>query len=204
MTHLPTVYTIQASDATQYTSKLQEILQNLKTEDRIEGFTTLGADVDLSSLTDKVQDQDLILLLLTTQLESRKEQIENGLKTLRTKQPGIRVVEIIVDHVPYENAFITFPADLRPVREREDMHAVWSGIEQSLKDMFPVRKTPEPAPKPAPAIDWPKYLKIAGILIALILAFFLVRGLLDRDDRGYQDQADPPKAKSQYEEDSRY
>lgn len=180
MTQFPSVTTIQASDAPQHTAKLQEILQDLKAENRIESIATLGAEGDLSSVTRTVREGDLILVMLTHQLDSRRRQIESELKALRADQPGVRIGEIIVDNVPYENEFITFPADLRHIRDREDMDAVWSGIEQSLKDMFPAKK----APKPTPSTDWPKHLKIAGIVLGVVLAFFIFKGLMNEDTGG--------------------
>lgn len=179
MAQLPAIYTIQASDAPQHTGKLQEILQNLKTENRIGSFTSVKPDEDLSSVTDIIQEEDLILVVLTNQLDSQREQIETELKALQAARSGVRIGEIIVDNVPYENEFITFPADLRNIRDREDKDTVWSNIDQSLKDMFPAEKKPEPVPP----MDWPKYLKISGIIIGVILGFFLLRSLFV-DDNG--------------------
>lgn len=167
MKRLPAIYTIRASDAPQHTGRLQEILQKLKTENRIANFTTLGVDDDLSSLTGKTGDEDLILVLLTSQLEPQKEQIENRLKALKANRPGLKVAEIIVDNLVYENEFITFPADLKPVRDREDMDAVWSGIGQSLKDMFPPAEDGEPFP-------WKKYVKYAALILLVAVLIWVI------------------------------
>lgn len=139
MSPLPSIYLIRASDASPYIDKLRIILQNLKIENRIKGFTRVDADGDLSFLRENIKEEDLILIVLTDKLESQKERIENFVKPLKT-----RVAEIIIDNVVYDNDFITFPADLRPICNRDDKEAVWSGIEQNLKDMLPVTKHREP------------------------------------------------------------
>lgn len=179
MAELPSIYVIQASDASQHTGKLQEILQGLKAENRIESITTLGAEGDLSSVTGTVREGDLILVVLTHQLDTLRGRIETELKALKAERPEIRVGEIIVDNVPYENEFITFPADLRHIRDREDMDVVWSGIEQSLKDMFPAMEAPEPTPSMVP-----KYLKMAGVVLGVVLAFFIFKGLMFQNPGG--------------------
>lgn len=140
MPQLPTIYAIQASDAPQHIGKLQEILQNLQAEKRIGSFKTLGVEDDLSAIKKNIQDEDLILIILTRQLESQKEQIINSFNDIKTSG-GVRIGEIIVDNVPYENEFITFPADLRPIRNREDMDAVWGSIEENLSNIFPVHES---------------------------------------------------------------
>lgn len=138
MSQLPIIYTIQASDAPQHTGRLKEILQNMETENRISSFNVLRPDDDLSSITENLEEEDLILIVLTRQLEEQKEQIEKRFKTLNTVNP--RVAEIIVDNVVYDNEFITFPADLRPIRDREDMDGAWNGIKQNLMELFPARE----------------------------------------------------------------
>ena len=136
MASQPTVYMIQARDAFQHSGKLLEILQNLETENRISGFTALGPDDDLSSVSDTLKKEDMVLILLTSELEGKREQIKKRVSALKSDQPGLRVAEILVDNVFYDNEFVTFPDDLRPIREREDMDSVWGGIEKSLKNMF--------------------------------------------------------------------
>lgn len=138
---LPSVTIIRASDASRYTDKLQLILQNLRMENRIRDFSIVDANDDLSLLNYNIDEQDLILIVLTNQLESQKKQIEDIVKPLQAK-----VAEIIVDNVVYDNNFITFPSDLRPIYDRDDKKAVWGDIEQSLKDMFPAKKSYEPGP----------------------------------------------------------
>ena len=180
MTTLPAIYTILTSDAPQHTGRLREILQNLETEHRIRGFTVLGVDDNLSSITENIGEEDLILIVLTRQLEALKKKIENKFKALKTRQSGTRVAEILVDNVVYDNEFITFPTDLRPIRNREDMDDAWSSIEKSMKDMFPAKE--KEWSEPAPPKDWFNYLKIGKgigkIVITFIVLVFAMFGVL--------------------------
>ena len=145
MARLPTIYTVWAPDAIQPAATLQQILQKLKTEARVADFMKLEIeDTQLSSM-ENLEDGDLILILLTYQLES--EQTENKISAFKTNRPGVNVAEIVIDNIPYEIGFITFPTDLRPIRERADINAAWSSIEQSLKDMFPIKEIHQPEPE---------------------------------------------------------
>lgn len=176
---LPVIYIIQASDAPQHTGRLKQILQDFKVDKRIDHFEILGADDDLAFLYDKMKKDDLILIVLSDQLEENKEQIRKRCKNLKSGKPGIRIAEILVDNVAYDNEFITLPTDLKPIRTREDMDSVWSGIDGSLGKLFPVKETEKESNGPDPSGDWWKYLKIAGIVIGLVLVFFIIRGLVN-------------------------
>ena len=170
MATLPEIYTIQAFDAPQHTDRLREILQELKTENRISGFTTLGADDDLSSISDTLKKDDMILILLTNELEEKREQVKKSVKMLISNQPGLRVAEILVDNVIYDNDFITFPDDLRPIRNREDMDEAWNNIARSLRDMFPVKKKRKKKPFPL----WIVFVVLGVLLFGGILTFILL------------------------------
>ncbi len=148
MSKRPVIYILQANDASHHAVNLQEILLDLKKENRIEDYKFPDIDEELSLLKDQVMKEDLILILLTNELESRREQIENELRAFGANKPGIRIAEIVIDHVPYDNAFITFPVDLVPIGGREDMKEVWTGIEQNLKNMFPATKKQEHRDQP--------------------------------------------------------
>lgn len=174
MTPLPTIYTIHASDAPQHTRKLHEILQKLKAENRISDFIVLNIDNDLSPL-DTIEDDDLTLTLLTSELEPRKEEIQSRLRALKVTRPNVKIAEIIVDKVTYDNEFITFPTDLKPIRDREDMDVVWSNIEQSLKDIFPISIIEH---KTDPPTDWKKYVKYGIAVLVLGLLIWLVPKIL--------------------------
>ena len=178
MAPLPKIHLIHASDAPRHLEKINEIFQNLKAENRIGDFHYLNIVNDLSTLNEKSGDHDLMLVLLSNRLEPQREQLISKLNQLQNIQPGIRIAEILVDNLRYDNRFITLPTDLIPIRNRKDMDAAWNNIEQNLKDMFPVEKREKPVPLNP---NWSKYLKIAGLLIVLIVAFFLFRRLF-RDD----------------------
>ncbi|CAN5332930.1 hypothetical protein BH23BAC1_BH23BAC1_17920 [soil metagenome] len=189
MTQLSTVYIIHASDAPQHLGKLKEILFKLKTENRIGSINSLDEDYDFSAINEKIKDGDLVITLLTDQLEPQKLRIENRLGALKIKRPEIKVAEIIVDNLTYDNDYITFPSDLKPIRSREDMDSVWSGIEKSLKDMFPSKTITEPRP----VTNWPKYLKIAGIFLLVMGVSFALYHLFESGSNGSRDrQIDPP------------
>ena len=187
MASLPEIVVIQASDAPQHAAHLRKILQKLKTENRIRGFTALDPDDDLSSVSDSLEKDDMILILLTRELEGKREQIENRVKALKTGQPGIRIAEILVDHLPYDKEFITFPTDLRPIRDREDMDGAWSNIGESLRDIFSVHhesdddkhKENKPAKESKQTGNWSNSLKIFGIIIGLGLAIFVIGEMMN-------------------------
>ena len=148
MQSLPKIYTIQASDAPQHTDRLRKILQGMKTEKRIRGHTVFNLDDDLSTLSHLVREQDMILLPLTNQIEPKRDEIGKKIRELISGKPGLRVAEVLVDNMVYDNDFITFPADLRPIRNREDMDSAWDGIAKSLKNMFPQKEVIESKPFP--------------------------------------------------------
>lgn len=173
MAPLPTIYLIHAADAPQHLAKLIDILKVLKAERRIGDFFTSEGHADLASFAEQVKNEDLILTLLTHDLEHKKTKIESILRQkARTEEK--RIVEIIVDNIPYENEFITLPTDLKPIRNRGDMDAVWNNIGEKLKLMFQVQQT-SPEPKQA---DWRKHLKvIGGAAIFMLLAFAVYKQL---------------------------
>jgi len=177
MSTLPRIYAIQASDAPKHSETLRKILLELESEKRISGYTELSPDTDLSSVSDDLQSEDLVLVLLTKDFEANKSKIENQLKTINSGQPGVKIAEILIDNVVYDNEFITFPADLRPIRDREDMDGVWREIGKSLKNMLPIQQSDEETKEPVSGNDWGKYLKIVGVVVGLLLIFFVIRGM---------------------------
>ena len=179
MAPLPKIHLIHAPDASQHLGKIKEIFQNLKSENRIGGFHSLNIVKDLSTLKEKSEDDDLMLVLLSNQLEPQRVRIESKINELRNIKPGIRIAEILVDNLSYDNRFITLPTDLKPIRSRKDTNAAWNNIEQKLTDMFPVEKRERLVPLNS---NWSKYLKIAGLLIVMVVAYFIFRGLFKDDN----------------------
>ena len=169
MDFLPKIYTIQAFDAPQHTERLRTILQEMQTEDRIRDFTVLKPVEDLSTLEEPVNEGDMILIVLTDGLEPQRAMIERKVRDFGTKMPGLRVAEILVDNIVYDNDFITFPDDLRPIRNREDMDEAWNSIARSLRDMFPVRQKKKAKPFP----QWIVFVVLGVVLLGGILIFTL-------------------------------
>ncbi len=136
----PVIYIIQASDAPEHTGRLRKIIQNLRSENRISRFTVLSADEDFSTLPGKLKKGDMVLIVLTRQLEDHKNRIETRFSFLKNNQNGAKAAELLVDNVVYDKAFITLPPDLVPIRNRKDMDDAWSSTMESLKTMFPKMK----------------------------------------------------------------
>lgn len=158
------IYIIHAKDADQHLGNLKHILNNLKKENRIADYTPIkSTSVEENSFQD-IAAGDMVILMLTHDLATDKAVIEQWLIDLKEKQPDCKIAEIIVDNIPYAPHFIAFPADLQPIRSREDMDNVWQSIESTLKDFFPVKVEPKPA-------AWKKYLPYGvGLAILIFLA----------------------------------
>jgi hypothetical protein len=160
------IYCIHSSDAPQHAGELKAILLRMKLDNRISDFVTL--DITLNTLSSSIINEETqgIIVLLTQGMERVRTEIEK----LLPEKHNIKLIEIIVDNLPYNNSFISFPQDLKPIRSRDDMNLVWRNIEQDLMEMF--RK---PNIVVRPTTDIRKYLKLAGISIAaLILCNLLI------------------------------
>lgn len=164
----PIVQLIHASDAPQHTGELKSILQRMKSENRISDFSALDVSSNPGNITFITEDDQGIIVLLTNQIESVRNEIESLLRNITQEKQNIKLIEIIVDNLPYHNNFISFPQDLMPIRSRVDMNLVWNGIEQDLQAMFPKIKEPEIEIKPAPDNRLKKYLKLAGVTLATL------------------------------------
>lgn len=142
----PTIQLIHASDAQHHIAELKSILLRMKAENRISGFTAY----DISTGPDfKIEDCQGILVMLTNDLGQLRNDIESSLKDIIQKNSNIKLIEIIVDNLPYHNDFISLPHDLLPIRSRENMNLVWAGIERDLQALFP---KPEPDLPPPPIV----------------------------------------------------
>ncbi|HTE30836.1 MAG TPA: PKD domain-containing protein, partial [Chryseolinea sp.] len=168
MPNLPTINVIYASDALEQLEALKNILEKFKAERRISDYTLI-ADVDqFVSSQYKVKANDTLITLLTLKL-ARLDEIRSISKQLKVSWPEIKVFEIIVDQLPYDNKFVTFPPDLAPIRGRNDMVSVWSDIEKTLRSMLPAIQPPPPPPPPD---GWKTILKIGIPLIIIIALIF--------------------------------
>ncbi len=171
MPELPSIHLIHASDAPDELEALRKIFEKLKAERRIASITFNTRPEQLGSFQDQVKDNDAVLALLTFKLE-RIDEIKRRLKELKSERPSIKVGEIIVDLLPYEIKFITFPRDLGPIRGRTDIPSVWDEIEKRIKDMFP-----REAPTEEPEI-WKKILKYAlAVVVVITLITLGIRAL---------------------------
>ncbi|MGB6152103.1 MAG: hypothetical protein WBG48_08935 [Pricia sp.] len=166
-----TIQIVHAVDAEQHLGRLKKILEELKGEKRIDSYMTLASDAVNQGSFSQLQEEDMVIILLTNGIEPEKTNIESILLGVKASKPKVLMAEIIVDHVPYETQFIAFPQDLQPIRSRGDMDAVWSGIARNLRDIFPARQEPVGVAKPP--FPWKKYLPYALGALALIFLFFL-------------------------------
>lgn len=134
------IYIIHGKDADQHLGSLKHILEDLKKENRIAAYTVLKSTSVEENSFQAIAAGDMVILMLTNNLEAEKTRIEKILIHLKEKKSNCKIAEIIVDNIPYAPQFIAFPADLQPIRAREDMDTAWQGIESTLKDFFPVRE----------------------------------------------------------------
>jgi len=165
----PTIQLIHASDAQDHIGELKSILFRMKEENRISDFA--AHDI---SLNQDFKDEDCqgILVMLTNGLGQLRNDIESALKNIIQKNSNVKLIEIIVDNLPYHNDFISLPHDLLPIRSRADMNSVWTGIERDLHAIFPRHEIEKPyVPPPPPAPKTPKKTRI--ILTALIVPFLI-------------------------------
>jgi len=170
MVSQPTIYCIHASDAPQHTGELKTILLRMKTENRISDFKA----VDISSTPNfsfNGEDPQGIIVLLTDETERTRTDIEK-LMSNASQSRSVKLIEIIVDNLPYHNTFISFPSDLKPIRSRDDMNLVWTNIEQSLKELFPTPKVEVVKPSSDPI----QIIKPIGVSVATT-AFRFLRSL---------------------------
>lgn len=178
----PNIQLIHAADAPQHTGELKSILDRMKSEKRISDFAALDISVNSGHINFKNDDHQGIIVLLTNELERVRSDVEGMLKNLIIDKPNIKLIEIIIDNLPYHNNFISFPQDLMPIRSRDDMNLVWNGIEKDLKAIFP--KPPDTTP-PVEVVEKkePKiFLKLAGIsVMAGVLSLIVVVFLADNN-----------------------
>lgn len=154
----------------------------MKSEKRISVFAALDISVNSGHINLKNEDHQGIIVLLTNEIERVRSDVERMLKNLIIDKPNVKLIEIIIDNLPYHNNFISFPQDLMPIRSRDDMNLVWNGIEEDLKAIFP--KPPDPAP-PVEVVekkDSKIFLKVIGIsVISGVLSLIGVVFLADNN-----------------------
>jgi len=169
MPNLPTVYLVHASDAPQHLSRLKEILKELANKRSIGNFLSLDSSQSYALAEDKIRENDMVIILLSnglTATEGLKETVESRMIALAANNRSLKLVEIIVDSIPFDKNFMIFPEDQQPIRERADMDGVWAKIKSRLEQIYLTDKNPA---------NIKKYLIYAAIIVAL---FLLIRWLL--------------------------
>lgn len=168
MDETKSILVIHSADAHQHLGNLEHILRSLETERRIDSYETLASDNFNTNLFDDRASGAGVIVLLTSGLEDRLPDIEKTLLELKTRSPQYKIIDILIDNIPYEPMFITFPQDLKPVRDRVDMDSAWNEIGASLRDMFPAK---------GKGLPWKLLAKYgAGLAILFGLLFFIFRG----------------------------
>ncbi len=171
MTSQKTIYCIHATDASQHFGKMQEIANRFKAENRISTFIPMSVEEAKRSLSEKVEEDDLIVVMLTNELDAALKDLRDFLKQQQKNSSGIRIAEIIIDNIPYEREFMNLPInDDKPVRDRVDMDQVWSNIEKDLEALFPKS-----------SFRWKKILIPAAAIVVIGLLVWLVPKVIVSD-----------------------
>jgi PKD repeat protein len=176
MPNLPSVYLIHGSDAPQHTAKMKEILQELVKENRIKAFKTLESKTEWVLPSDELVDRDLIIVLLTDQIANYHLAGTRGLRDLQAKTKQLKVMEIIVDNVPYDDSFIIAPVSTEPIRASPEIDEIWAGIKKDLLLMFPALVPG----RVSPSHDYKKYIKYAAAVVILGLIIFAIAKITGR------------------------
>jgi PKD repeat protein len=174
MAILPKVYLIHASDAEQHVDYMKGILNRLKTENRINDFVPLQGSTTWALPEKNLSASDAVIVLLTNQIIPFKDEGEKYLKNLQLQNKELKVIEIIIDSIPYDDKFDFFPDDAEPIRKKDKMDEAWGKIEKGLEQLFPQLVDDKPS-------DFKKYLKFAIPAAILILIILLVPRFLKKD-----------------------
>ncbi|GGB82380.1 PKD domain-containing protein [Dyadobacter sediminis] len=174
MANRPNVYLIHASDAVQHVDYMKEILIRLKAGNRISSFIPLEGAAAWALPEKNLLAGDAIVVLLTNQIIPFKEEGEKYLKSLQNKD--LKIIEIIIDSIPYDSGFYFFPDDAQPIREKGKMDEAWGKVEKGLEQMFP------PVNGKEKKSDFTKYLKYAVAAIVLLLLIWLVPKLFHKNE----------------------
>ena len=175
------VHVVHAGDAGQHLGHLTKILKDLQSEKRIDSYNTIDHVTVTAETFDSLVADDMVITLLTNGLIGQQAEIEQALISIKLEKPKYKMVEVIIDNIPYHEDFIALPTTLEPIRESEDMDAVWNGIGMALREIFPVRKIIDPPP------SWKKYIPyMVGIIVFGGLLFWLFQGKQPKADFSYR------------------
>ncbi|GGB82375.1 hypothetical protein [Dyadobacter sediminis] len=173
MLHLPTIYLVHASDAPQHLSRLKKILQELASKRSIGDFVSLDSNQNYALPEENIRENDMVIILLSngfTATEGLKEAVEKRMSDLAAKNRSLKLVEIIIDSIPFDKNFMILPEDLQPIREQADMDSVWTHIKSRLEQLYTAGKKP---------VNYRKYLLYAATALVL---FLIIRWLLSPPD----------------------
>ena len=178
MDNAKSILVIHAADVHQHLRHLDQILQALKNEGRMDSSDSLQGEAFTPDSLNDLGIGDGVILLLSAGMEEYMSEIEKSLLELKARIPQCKIIDILVDNIPYEPLFITFPQDLIPIRDRADMDSVWNEIGNILRDMFPGRRK---------GLPWKMMAKYAiGIVVLVGLLFFLFWGKAPVADFSYR------------------
>ncbi|HET8737045.1 MAG TPA: hypothetical protein VFM69_10640, partial [Pricia sp.] len=145
MNGLKTIQIIHAGDADQHLGHLGVICERLQTEKRITGYSRMSSTTVGTTSFSGLGEGDMVIMLLSDGMESKRASLERSLFDASSRQPLLKVVEILVDQVVFNPRFIVLPIDLRPIRLRRDMDATWFQIGRELGNYFPTIQEPIPS-----------------------------------------------------------
>ncbi|MFO7826878.1 MAG: hypothetical protein R6V72_23290 [Cyclobacterium sp.] len=161
------VHLTMTDDAGFHADIINKLIENLQAENRIEGYEQRTSAENI----DKMRDGDVYLIVVTEEISSQLPVIQNKLKYLKHKNPGLQALAILVDGPKGEQGdFVFFPEDRIPLRERADWEQAWKKIEHSLKELFPKKNgnhSSSSTVKPAQIIIPLLVLIVAGIIFYL-------------------------------------
>ena len=178
----PIIQMIHGTDAPQHAAELKSILLRMKSEKRISALQVLDFTMTPGNLSFKIEDRQGIIVLLTNEIENQRSEVEKNIKNFSVGKRDLKLIEIIVDNLPYHNNFISFPQDLMPIRSRDDMNHVWNEIENDLKAIFPKPAEPEPIAEPVRKSNSKIILRVIAIAVmTAVLAGIIAVSLIDND-----------------------
>ena len=157
MANSKTIYIVHAADADQHLGKLKSLLEDFIREKRIKAYSSIHSDTVEANSFNAAGVDDMVIVLLTSGIAVVQKQIEEILLKLKDGQVGTKIAEIIVDNMPYDLQFMAYPDDLQPIRDSENMDAIWQKIGVSLREQLPISTEK----------DWKKWAKYTLAIVIL-------------------------------------
>lgn len=165
METFPMIYVLHGSDVQSHTEAFSKILINLQSESRISGYTFIPANQDLTTFKSNVHITDFLVVMLSSEIELQLVRIMSIFNEIKTTKPGVRIAEVIIDNIPYEDDYLVFPKNLQAIRLQKDMDGAWAGVQKDLQDLLPKRSTKK---KKFP------YLILGGVAAAILLLLVFI------------------------------